>query len=61
MSSLNVLTNLSIIPSLFPPDICSNFDTLVSSLILLSVQNLLSAALPNSLTPFKPLYVQLHF
>ena len=54
MSSLNVLTNLSIIPNLFPPDICSNFDTLVSSLILLSVQNFLTAALPNSLSPSKP-------
>ena len=34
MSSLRVLTNLSMIPNLFPPDICSSFDTLESNLIL---------------------------
>ncbi len=38
MSSRNVLTNLSIIPNLFPFDICSSFATsiLVSNLISLS-------------------------
>ena len=47
MSSLSVLTNLSIIPNLLPPDICFNFDTLVSNLILLLVPNGFTAALPN--------------
>ena len=55
MSSLSVLTNLSIIPSLFPPDICSSFDTLESNLILYFSQNALTAALPNSLSPSSPL------
>ena len=55
MSSLSVLTNLSIIPSLLPPDICSSFDTLESNLILYLSQNVLTAALPNSLSPSKPL------
>ena len=55
MSSLSVLTNLSIIPSLFPPDICSSFDTLESNLILYFSQNCFTAALPNSLSPSSPL------
>ncbi len=55
MSSLNVLTNLYIIPNLFPFDICSSFDTLVSNLISLSSQNILIAALENSLSPSNPL------
>ena len=55
MSSLNVLTNLSIIPNLFPLLICSSFATLVSNLILLSSQNFLIAALENSLSPVKAL------
>ena len=55
MSSRNVLTNLSIIPNLFPLLICSSFATLVSNLILLSSQNFLIAALENSLSPVKPL------
>ena len=55
MSSLNVLTNLSIIPNLFPLLICSSFATLVSNLISLSSQNFLIGALENSLSPVKPL------
>ncbi len=55
MSSLNVLTNLSMIPNLLPFEICSSFATLVSNLILLSSQNFLIAALENSLSPVKPL------
>ncbi len=43
MSSLNVLTNLSIIPNLFPFDICSSFATLVSNLISLSLQNFVTS------------------
>ena len=54
MSSLKVLTNLSIIPSLFPLLMCSSLDTLVSNLILLSLQNFFIAALPNSLSPSRP-------
>ncbi len=55
MSSLNVLTNLSIIPNLLPLLICSSFATLVSNLISLSSQNFLTAALENSLSPSNPL------
>jgi hypothetical protein len=55
MSSRNVLTNLSIIPNLFPLLICSSFATLVSNLISLSLQTFLIAALENSLSPVKPL------
>ena len=55
MSSLNVLTNLSMIPNLFPLLICSSFATLVSNLISLSSQNFLIAALENSLSPVNPL------
>ncbi len=55
MSSLNVLTNLSIIPNLFPFDMCSPFATLVSNLISLASQNVLIAALENSLSPSNPL------
>ena len=59
MSSRNVLTNLSIIPNLFPlliwHNICSSFATLVSNLISLSSQNFLIAELENSLSPVKPL------
>ncbi len=55
MSSRNVLTYQSIIPYLFPLDICSSFATLVSNLISLSSQNVLIAALENSLSPVKPL------
>ncbi len=53
MSSRNVLqvTNLSIIPNLFPLDICSSFATLVSNLISLSSQKILIAAFENSLSP----------
>ena len=54
MSSLNVLTNLSIIPNLFPLLICSSFATLVSNLISLSSQNFLIGALENSLSPSNP-------
>ena len=43
------------IPSLFPPDICSSFDTLESNLILCLSQNCFTAALPNSLSPSNPL------
>ena len=59
MSSLSVLTNLSIIPSLLPPDICSSFDTLESNLILYFSQNAFTAALQNSLVEgegFEPSY-----
>ena len=55
MSSRNVLTNLSIIPNLFPLLICSSFATLVSNLISLSSQNFLIGALENSLSPSNPL------
>ncbi len=55
MSSLNVLTNLSIIPSLFPLLICSSFATLVSNLMSLSSQYFLIAALENSFSPSNPL------
>ena len=55
MSSRNVLTNLSIIPNLFPFDICSSFATLVSNLISLSSQKNLIGALENSLSPSNPL------
>ena len=55
MSSLNVLTNLSIIPSLFPLLICSSLATLVSNLMSLSSQYFLIAALENSLSPSNPL------
>ena len=54
MSSLNVLTNLSIIPNLFPLLMCSSFATLVSNLISLSSQNFLIGALENSLSPSNP-------
>ncbi len=55
MSSLNVLTNLSMIPNLFPLLICSSFATLVSNLISLSSQKKLTAALENSLSLSNPL------
>mgnify|MGYP000560078707 CR=1 FL=1 len=61
MSSLNVLTNLSIIPNLLPLLICSSFATLVSNLILLSSQNFLVAALENSLSPVNPLMLPTSF
>ena len=61
MSSLKVLTNLSIIPNLFPLDICSSFATLVSNLILLSLKNFLIAALENSLSPSNPFIVPTSF
>ena len=55
MSSLNVLTNLSIIPNLLPLLICSSFATLVSNLISLSSQNFLIGALEKSLSTVKQL------
>ena len=55
ISCFSVLTNLAIIPSLFPFDICSSFETPVSNLISLSSQNFLIAELENSLSPVKPL------
>ncbi len=55
MSSLNVLTNLSIIPNLLPLDVCSSFATLVSNLISLSSQKFLIGELENSLSPSNPL------
>ena len=61
MSSLNVLTNLSMIPNLFPLLICSSFATLVSNLILLSSQIFLIAALENSLSPVNPLILPTSF
>jgi len=54
MISLNVLTNLSIIPNLFPLLMCSSFATLVSNLISLSSQIFLIGALENSLSPSNP-------
>ena len=55
MSSRNVLTNLSMIPNLLPLLMCSSLATLVSNLILLPSQNVLIAALENSLSPVNPL------
>ncbi len=55
MRSRNVLTNLSIIPNLFPLLVCSSFATLVSNLISLSSQNFLIAELEIFLSPVKPL------
>ena len=54
MSCLNVLTSLSIIPNLFPFDICSSFATLVSNLILFSSQKVLIGPDENSLSPSNP-------